>query len=155
MRSVAANSLCAALALAAMGFVPTKSHAQYHVIHQPARPTYLSVVSGTSAEVEGTTLILKGIPALVYFSDRPVRLAGHRPTADFLEIWDKYFVGSPDNLPNATLSTFSADSVSNTVIEITGVALVGSDLRFEFKILDGELTDGSLGPTSLFIDGVK
>lgn len=155
MRSAIANSLSLALALAAVGFVPASAQAQNHVIHQPVRPTYLSVISGTSAEVEDGTLTLKGIPALVYFSDRPVRLAGHRPPADFLEIWDKYFVGSPDNLPNATVSTFGADSVSNTVIEITDVALVGSDLRFEYKILEGELADGALGPSSLFIDGVK
>ena len=113
------------------------------------------MLSGTSAEVVDETLTLKGIPALVYFSDRPERLAGHRPAAAFLGIWDRHFVGSPDNLPNATLSTLGADSVSNVVIEIKDVALVGSDLRFQFKTLEGELPDGTLGPSSLFIDAVK
>ena len=154
MRSVITLALGAALA-SALSFAASPSQAQGHVIHEPVRPTYLSVLSGTSAEVEGGTLTLSGIPALIYFSDRPARLAGHKPTAYFLEVWEKYFVGSPDNLPNATLSTLDADNLSNVVIEITDVALVGSDLRFDFKVLDGELHDGSLGPSALFIDAIK
>jgi len=155
MRSAMGNCLGLAFVWIVIASVATPSQAQDHVINQPVRPTYLIVLSGMSAEVEDKTLTLKGIPALIYFSDRPVRLAGHRQPAAFLGIWDRHFVGSPDNLPNATLSTLSADSVSNVVIEITDVALVGSDLRFQFKVLEGELSDGSLGPSSLFIDAVK
>jgi len=155
MRSTTLLAFGAALLLAAFSIAPAPASAQGHVIHEPVRPTYLSVLSGTSAQVEEGTLTLKGIPALIYFSDRPARLAGHKPTAYFLEVWDKYFVGSPDNLPNATLSTLNADSLRNVVIEITDVALVGSDLRFNFKILEGDLPDGSLGPSALFIDAIK
>lgn len=156
MRSATALSHGAALLLAALSFAPASSQAQQgHIIHEPVRPTYLSVLSGTSAEVEDGTLTLKGIPGLIYFSDRPARIAGHKPTAYFLEVWEKYFVGSAENLPNATLSTLDADKLSNVVIEITDVALVGPDLRFDFKILDGELDDGALGPSALFIDAIK
>jgi hypothetical protein len=55
----------------------------------------------------GRVLTLKGLsPTTLYFSDRPVRLAGHYRTSEFLKFWK----AGPDSFlkdpPNATLSVF-------------------------------------------------
>ncbi|TDI91159.1 MAG: hypothetical protein E2O72_02580, partial [Candidatus Dadabacteria bacterium] len=47
-----------------------------HVIDDSKNPRYLFTLASASGTFEGDTLTLKGVPLVVYFSDRPVRVAG-------------------------------------------------------------------------------
>lgn len=93
----------------------------------------------------------------VYFSDRPVRLAGHLTMSDYLKEWTK--AEGNDNFtkdpPNATLSVFEPGQPDNTVavVEISHPKVVGSDIIYTYKLLDGKLPQKG-GATSLFIDAI-
>ena len=93
----------------------------------------------------------------LYFSDRPVRIAGHLKMADYLKEWTAKagkdnFGGDP---PNAVLSVFEPGQPDNTVavVEITQPQIVGSDLVYSYKLIEGSLPSGG-GATSLFIDRI-
>jgi len=60
-----------------------------HVIDDSKKPGYLFVISGTSGSLKGDTLTLNGVPNVLYFSDRPDRVAGHLSLEKFVEMWDK------------------------------------------------------------------
>ena len=60
-----------------------------HVIDDSKNTGYLFVMSGTSGSLDGDTLTLNGVPNVIYFSNRPVRKAGHLSVAEFIEMWDK------------------------------------------------------------------
>ena len=47
-----------------------------HVIDDSKNTGYLFVISGTSGSLKGDTLTLNGVPNVLYFSNRPVRVAG-------------------------------------------------------------------------------
>ncbi|WP_342237892.1 hypothetical protein [Inquilinus sp. OTU3971] len=93
----------------------------------------------------------------LYFSDRPVRLAGHLKMADYLDEWTEK--AGKDNFgadpPNATLSVYEPGQPDNSlaVVEISGPKIEGSDLIYSYKLIDGELPDGG-GATTLFIDWI-
>ena len=48
-----------------------------HVIDESENPQFLFVMSAVSGSFDGETLTLTGVPSVVYFSDRPYRIAGH------------------------------------------------------------------------------
>lgn len=93
----------------------------------------------------------------LYFSDRPVRLAGHLKMSDYLEEWTRK--AGKDNFakdpPNATLSVFEPGQPDNTlaVVEISEPKIDGEDLVYHYRLLDGKLP-ASGGATSLFIDWI-
>jgi hypothetical protein len=97
-------------------------------------------------------LTLNGIaPTTLYFSDRPERITGHIPTQEFFDSWgegDDSFAGDP---PNAVLSIFSEEEVSDVVVVLQEPALVGDQMSYQVDILDGEMP-ASGGASSLFID---
>ncbi len=93
----------------------------------------------------------------LYFSDRPVRIAGHLKMADYLEEWTAKagkdnFAGDP---PNATLSVYEPGKSDSTlvVVEISHPVVVGADLIYRYKIINGTMPAGG-GATSLFIDWI-
>ena len=93
----------------------------------------------------------------LYFSDRPVRIAGHIKMADYLKEWtakagDDNFGEDP---PNAVLSVFEPGKPDNTVVavEITHPKIDGSDIVYNYKLIEGSLPAGG-GATSLFIDWI-
>ncbi|MGL4964894.1 MAG: hypothetical protein ACRC67_26955 [Inquilinus sp.] len=93
----------------------------------------------------------------LYFSDRPVRLAGHLRMADYLSEWTRK--AGKDNFgsdpPNATLSVYEPGQADNmlAVVEITDPRVEGADLVYSYKLIDGNLPEGG-GATSLFIDWI-
>ncbi len=113
----------------------------------------LFVVSTTSGKVEGQTLTLEAVPAVLWFTDRPERGAGHINPSDLADIWTAGEDSFTDDPPNAVLSLLDEDTVADATIELTGVTAESADLAFTFELLDGELLDGPLGTASLFIDG--
>ncbi len=93
----------------------------------------------------------------LYFSDRPVRIAGHVKMADYLNEWTAKagkdnFGGDP---PNAVLSVFEPGKPDNTAVavEISHPRIDGSDLIYNYKLIEGSLPAGG-GATSLFIDWI-
>ena len=93
----------------------------------------------------------------LYFSDRPVRIAGHLKMADYLKEWTAK--AGKDNFgadpPNAVLSVYEPGQPDNTtaMVEITQPKIDGSDLVYNYKLIDGSLPAGG-GATSLFIDWI-
>ena len=97
-------------------------------------------------------LTLKGLaPTTLFFSDRPDRVTGHIPLREFVESWDKGPDSFASNPPNAVLSIFASDDVTDIVVELKDPVLVGSDLTYSIEILDGEMPTSG-GPIALFID---
>ena len=93
----------------------------------------------------------------LYFSDRPVRIAGHMTMPSYLDEW-KAGAGS-DNFtadpPNATLSVFEPEKAENTliVVEISHPVIDGNDLVYEYKLIEGAMPRTG-GATALFIDTI-
>src|SRR6266478_4247244 len=97
-------------------------------------------------------LVLQGVnPVTVCFTDRPARLAGHMQTSKFVPFWTKGKDSFVKDNPNATLSVFSGDNVSDLVVELSNPQLSGSDLTYDARLLEGTPpTKG--GACALFID---
>ena len=122
----------------------------------PAKPEIvpsLFVLNSRGATLQGDTLTLTGVsPGAIIFADRPVRSAGHQPTADVIAEWgsgDDSFVKNP---PNATLSVFGKDgSVKDAVVVLKNPKLEGDKLTFNVQTLEGDLNGGD-GSAAIFID---
>lgn len=92
-------------------------------------------------------------PTTLFFSDRPDRVTGHVTTNEFVDAWDKGDDSFASNPPNAVLSIFHTDGVSDIVLELMRPALDGHQLTYDVVILDGEIPETG-GPSALFIDTV-
>ena len=93
----------------------------------------------------------------LYFSDRPVRIAGNITMPAYLDEW-KAGAGANDfesDPPNATLSVYEPGHKENTltVVEISHPVIDGKDLVYSYQLIEGAMP-GSGGATALFIDWV-
>ncbi|WP_426609337.1 hypothetical protein [Bradyrhizobium sp. McL0616] len=114
----------------------------------------LIVMNSRGATLQGDKLTLVGVaPSSIVFADRPVRLAGHEPTAMLLEDWGKGNDNFTKDPPNATISVFSKDgsSVKDAVVVLKTPQIEGDNLTFTVQVLEGDIT-GADGPASLFVD---
>ena len=108
-------------------------------------------------ETAKTLRLVKVSQQTLYFSDRPVRIAGHLKMGDFLNEWTSK--PGADNFgadpPNATLSVYQPGQPDNTVavVEIMYPKIDGSDLIYTYNLIDGKLPTGG-GATALFIDWI-
>ena len=125
------------------------------------RPSSCSCRSPKDVKVDAAakTFRLVGVnPQVLYFTDRPVRMAGHIKMTDYLEGMDgKGRQGQfrrPDP-PNATLSVYEPGKPDNTLaaVEISQPVFDGADLIYSYKLIEGELPAAG-GATSLFIDWI-
>jgi hypothetical protein len=93
----------------------------------------------------------------LYFSDRPVRIAGHMTMPAYLDEW-KAGAG-PDNFandpPNATLSVYEPGGKENAlaVVEISHPVVEGNDIVYNYKLIEGPMPKAG-GATALFIDWI-
>jgi hypothetical protein len=90
-------------------------------------------------------------PTTLFFSDRPDRVTGHITSQEFVDSWDKGPDSFESNPPNAVLSIFHPDMVSDIVVELTEPEYSEGQLSYIVEILDGEMP-ASGGPSALFID---
>lgn len=162
-----------------------KNFGEYHVSLIHARPAFIlaaaiffmaasAPTTSTSAEApqlmfvqsaedlkvdpdRNTIRLVKVNQQTLYFSDRPVRIAGHVKMADYLKEWTAKagkdnFAADP---PNATLSVYEPGQADSTlvVVEITNPKIDGSDLIYNYKIINGKIPVKG-GATSLFIDWI-
>ena len=88
---------------------------------------------------------------LLYFSDRPNRLAGKAPIETLSKKWAHGENNFAENPPNAVLVTSGSHEKSETVIELLDVELEQQRISFRYKVILGELPS-SFGENSLFID---
>lgn len=100
---------------------------------------------------EGKLIMHTLAPTTLFFSDRPDRVTGHVTSQEFVDSWDKGPDSFKSNPPNAVLSIFHPDTVSDIVVELIDPVLTGNDLTYDVVILDGEMP-ASGGPSALFID---
>jgi hypothetical protein len=90
----------------------------------------------------------------LFFTDRPVRMAGHYHTRDeFLKLWSEGPDSFAKNPPNATLSMLEVGraDLQNVVINIRNPRLQGKDLIYDITIIEGTMPQAA-GDAVLFID---
>jgi hypothetical protein len=116
------------------------------------------VQTADDLKADGKTLRLVNVgQQTLYFSDRPVRIAGHLTMPAYLDEW-KASEG-PDNFgsnpPNATLSVYAPGQNENTltVVEISHPVIHGKDLVYSYRLIEGTMPKAG-GATALFIDWI-
>ena len=119
---------------------------------------FVQVAENVSVDTVAMTVRLQKVAGqVIYFSDRPNRMAGHLTMAEYLSEWTP--AAGKDNLgvdpPNATLSVYEAGAADNSVaiFTIANPRLDGPDMIYDYKLIDGHLP-ASGGATALFIDKV-
>jgi len=122
-----------------------------HVIDDSKNTGYLFVISGTSGSLDGDTLTLNGVPNVIYFSDRPDRVAGHLSLEKFVESWNKGSDSFKADPPNATLSVLKKDGEENVVVELMSVKQKNGSVIFKVAVLEENVT-GAFEASSLFVD---
>jgi hypothetical protein len=112
----------------------------------------LFVQNAKNVNLSNGKLVLRGVdPVTVCFTDRPARMAGHMQTSRFVPLWSQGKDSFLKDNPNATLSVFSGDNVSDVVVELSNPQLSGDDLTYDARLLDGT-PPANGGACALFID---
>ena len=116
------------------------------------------VQTADDLKTDATTLRLVNVgQQTLYFSDRPVRVAGHLTMPAYMDEW-KAGEG-PDNFssdpPNATISVYESGNHENTlaVVKISHPVVDGKDLVYTYKLIEGTMPKAG-GATALFIDWI-
>src|SRR6266487_314088 len=116
------------------------------------------VQTADDLKADGNTLRLVNVgQQTLYFSDRPVRVAGHLTMPAYMDEW-KAGEG-PDNFssdpPNATISVYESGNHENTlaVVKISHPVIDGKDLVYNYKLIEGTMPKAG-GATALFIDWI-
>jgi hypothetical protein len=116
------------------------------------------VQTADDLKADGKTLRLVNVgQQTLYFSDRPVRVAGHLTMPAYMDEW-KAGEG-PDNFssdpPNATLSVYESGRHENTlaVVKISHPVIDGKDMVYNYKLIEGTMPKAG-GAAALFIDWI-
>lgn len=112
----------------------------------------LFVVNAASGSLEGSTLTLRGVPSVVYFTDRPERDAGHLAIDDYVALWTPPADEDDFAPPNADLSVFDPAGDINAVVVLQSVSSDADEMVFDIQLLEGELPGATFGPAVLFVD---
>lgn len=119
---------------------------------------FVQMAEDLKVDTDAKTLrLVKVGQQTLYFSDRPVRLAGHIKMSDYLEEWTQK--AGKDNFgadpPNAAISVYEPGQPKNTlaVVELTEPRIDGPDFIYTYKLIEGKLP-ASGGATALFIDWI-
>jgi hypothetical protein len=135
--------------LTQVGFMSTAAQA----VENTKKADLLFVQTAKDVTVDGGKLILKGIgPTVLFFSDRPERIAGHMTNDRYLKLWmedgkDSFL----DDPPNATVSVFADDTETNLVVTLRNPQFTGDNLTYDISVIQGKLPEKG-GPCSVFID---
>jgi hypothetical protein len=119
----------------------------------PKKADLLFVHNADHVAVIDGKLVLKGIsPTVLFFTDRPERIAGHMTNDRFLGLWKEdgkdSFLADP---PNATVSVFTDDEVVDMVVTLRDPIFNGGDLTYTISVIQGKLPEKG-GPGAVFID---
>ncbi len=112
----------------------------------------LFVQNAKNVSFDNGKVTLRGVdPVTVCFTDRPARMAGHMQTSKFIPLWSQGKDSFLKDNPNATLSVFGGDNVSDLVVELSNPQLSSNDLTYDARILEGT-PPAQGGACALFID---
>jgi len=123
-----------------------------NVIDDSKEPSYLFVLSATSGSLKGDILTLNGVPNVIYFSDRPNRIAGHISLEKFVKSWNKGSDSFKADPPNATLSVLKKNGAKNVVVELMSVEQKNGSVVFKVAVIEDGADIGKFTESSLFID---
>lgn len=142
------------LSVAAYGNKPSDTSASTE------EPLFMFVQVAEDIVVDETAMTFRLVninQQTLFFSDRPDRIAGHLKMPKYLDEWTPK--AGKDNFsanpPNASLSVYEPEKEENivAVVEITNPQVDGSDLIYNYKLIEGNLP-ASGGATALFIDRI-
>jgi len=147
------------MTLAALGAVATPLALwSAHATAADAKVQLMFVQSAASFKADDKTLRLVDVsPQTIWFTDRPVRQAGHATMPNYLKEWTA--AAGPNNFskdpPNATLSVYAPGKSENTltVVKIFDPVVQGKDLVYRYTLIEGKVPTAG-GATSLFIDWI-
>ena len=112
----------------------------------------LFVQNAKNVSFDNGKVTLRGVdPVTVCFTDRPARMAGHMQTSKFIPLWSQGKDSFLKDNPNATLSVFGGDNVSDLVVELSNPQLSSNDLTYDARILEGT-PPANGGACALFVD---
>ena len=115
--------------------------------------TWLFAVNASSGSVSGETLTLTISPHVIYFSDRPNRLAGNISATELVALWKSTNPNSfAEDPPNAVINLFENTDDESAVITLSKPSLQGNKLSFHIKTIEGSLPR-EFAHASVFIDG--
>jgi len=147
-----------ALASALVLFGPSLARAEEKKKTDENKVQLMFVQTAEDLKADGNTLRLVNVgQQALYFSDRPVRIAGHLTMPAYLDEW-KAGEG-PDNFssdpPNATISVYESGNHENTlaVVKISHPVIEGKDMIYTYKLIEGTMPKSG-GATALFIDWI-
>jgi hypothetical protein len=149
-------ALATIIALPQVVFAQTPAKpAPVAISQQKVELLFVQNSSGIEYDKTKGTLRMKNIGrSTLFFTDRPVRMAGHYHTRDeFLPLWSEgpdSFAKSP---PNATLSMLEVGKadLQNAVINLKNPRMQGKDLLYDITVIEGTVPQ-SAGDAVLFID---
>jgi hypothetical protein len=122
---------------------------------QPIMVQVLFVQNAKAVVFDKGTLTLKGVsPMTIFFSDRPVRIAGHFNTKDeFVPLWDEGKDSFLKDPPNATVSMYEKgkEQLDDVVVKLSHPRLKGEDLTYDISVIEGKPPEKG-GECSVFID---
>ena len=112
------------------------------------------VQNATASHYSDGILTLTGIkPEIMWFSNRPYRMAGTSPLSEYMQDWDSGTDSFKTDPPNGSLSYLQGESMASVALELSDPLLVGDKISYRVKLLEGTLP-AKTGPVSLFIDFV-
>jgi len=117
---------------------------------EPAVPLLFSITASSGTYADGK-LRLNGVPAVVWFTDRPERKAGHLTLEEFRRGWSKGSDSYKDDPPNAVLAIEGQVSGKEIVLVLTDLQIEGPAVIFKLKLLKGDIP-ASFDSASLFLD---
>jgi hypothetical protein len=100
---------------------------------------FVQTAAGIEVDTAAQTLRLKDVaPQVIYFSDRPERVAGHVAMAAYLDEWTKGENNFGEDPPNATLSVYEPGQSDNStvVIEIMQPEVDGTDITYRYILIN-------------------
>ena len=149
------NFICVGVLLAA-ATLPISAPLVARATEDKVQLMFVQTADDLKADDKTLRLVNVGQQTL-YFSDRPVRIAGHLPMDAYMEEWTAG--AGPDNFasdpPNATLSVLEPGSPENTlaVVEISHPVIDGNDMVYNYQLIEGAMPKSG-GATALFIDWI-
>lgn len=120
-----------------------------HVIEDKQSPRYIFVLNAKSGYTMDKEVTLKDINSVVYFSDRPARVAGHMELAKFASLWKN--ANDKENLMTRCAILSLMDPEQEVVIELSDPNVVGNTITFKCKTLPADLPK-KFNTCALFID---
>lgn len=112
-------------------------------------PSFRAIISGSSASIEGDTLVLEGVPAVPYVSEWPSPVLGSWDVGSFVEGWE---TAAGIEQPSAVLSLGTAYGGDSFEVEVTDIEAQGETLRMTISTPDGSAPTRVPASASLFLE---